>query len=119
MSDGQAVARAEGSVGIVTIPAKDANNKIKINRFHIAAHAQVQFLNQTGGNISLWIPDGGLLFVPPDGVRSRDIRVDVPAAGRTLSVLASPKERCYRYSAYCEDISDFAEGNSAPEIRCP
>jgi len=119
MSNGQAVARAATSVGIITIPAKNANNKVKINPFHIADYGQVQFLNQTGGNVSLWIPDGGLLFVPPDGVPSRDIRVDVPAAGRTLSVLASPKDGRYRYCAYCEDISDFAEGNSAPEIHCP
>lgn len=119
MPDGQAVARKAGPVGTITIPAKDATNKIKIKKFGIADNASVQFLNQTGGNVSLWIPDGGLLFVPPDGVPSRDIRVDVPAAGRTLSVLASPKDRRYLYSAYCEAIGDFAEGNSAPEIHCP
>ncbi len=106
-------------MGKITIPTKDVNNKIKINRFAIADNASVQFLNQTGGNVRLWIPNGGLLFVPPAGIPNFDTSLDVPVAGLTLSVLASPTNGRYRYSAYCDAIRDFADGNSSPEITCP
>jgi hypothetical protein len=113
-------ARRAGPVGTITIPRKDAESKIKVKRFGIGESASVEFVNATGGNVKLWIPNGGALFVQPGGVPSPDIRIDVPAADRlSLAVKERPADGLYPYSAYCEDIGGFAEGNSAPIIACP
>ncbi len=120
MASAPVTARRAGPVGTITIPAKDVQNKIKITRFHIGDHASVEFVNATGRDVRLWIPNGGLLFVQPDRIPSLGIRVDVPAASRfSLPVKDHPTDGLYPYSAYCDDIGDFAEGNSAPVIVCP
>lgn len=121
MKNGTAAVRAPQPVGEITIPpkAKDLAGKfkIKIHEFHIAGNGSVRFVNKTEDIVSIWIPDGGSLFA---GAAYNDIRFDLPAHGEnTLSVLADAENGDYRYSAYCHEIRDFAEGGSAPEIHCP
>jgi hypothetical protein len=119
MSTGHAAVRTAGPKGTINIPKKDINNKIKINKFAIGGNASAEFINQTGGNVRVWIPKGDKLFVPPAGVQNFDESIDVPPSGLTLSILANAIDGIYHYSAYCDAIKDFAEGNSAPEISCP
>jgi hypothetical protein len=121
MASGTIVARKAGPVGTVTIPVKDPQDgKIKINKFHVEKNASVRFLNHTGGIVKLLIPDGGSLFVPPNGVPDADTWANIPASGELiLQVKEEPKHKSYPYAAYCEVISDFAAGGSAPVIICP
>jgi hypothetical protein len=120
MTNGAAAVRKAGPMGKINIPKQDGSGKIKIKQFSVEDNASVQFFNQTEGNVTVWIPNGGLLFYPPDGVSSNDIRLGIPAnTGHTLNVLSKHEDGDYRYSAFCEAIHDFAEGNSAPIISCP
>lgn len=116
MASGQAVAGPGGGVGTITIPPK-ANNKVKVNPFRLGKsdYATIQFVNQTGGTVGLWIPNGGLVF--EGGDQNNDIAA-VLRNGKPyrLTVLPDPKEGEYRYSAFCEAIPGFAEGGSAPVI---
>lgn len=118
MGSGQAVAQA-GPVATITIPQK-SNNKVKVARFHVGkpAYKEVQFVNQTGKTVGLWIPNGGLVF--EGGDQNNDIAALLPdAKPYRLTVLAAPKEGEYRYCAFCEAIPGFAEGGSAPVIVVP
>lgn len=121
METGTAVAPKTGFEGTVTIPAKNADNgKIRIERFHIGKNKSVRFVNQTEGIVKILIPDGGSLFVSPNGVPDADTRLNIlPSEELVLQVVKRPKEKIYPYAAYCEVISNFAEGGSAPVIACP
>jgi hypothetical protein len=121
MKTGTAVAPKTGFEGTLTIPARNAESgKIRIERFHIGQHKSVRFVNQTDGIVKILIPDGGSLFVPLNGVADADTRLSIPArAELVLQVVEGRKRERYPYAAYCEAISDFAEGGSAPVIVCP
>jgi len=121
METGTAVAPKTAFEGTLAIPVRNADNgKIRIERFHIGENKSVRFVNQTGGVVKILIPDGGSLFVPPNGVPDTDTRLNITVGGElVLRVVEEPKHKKYPYAAYCEVIGDFAEGGSAPVIVCP
>lgn len=121
MASAAAVARKTGPKGTITIPLKDVDNKIKIHPFNIGDHATVCFANQTGAAVTLLIPNGGSVFVPPGGSQDSDIKITIAAGmeSNPLSVLDQPTKGHYPYAAYCKAIDGYAEGGSAPVIICP
>jgi hypothetical protein len=80
----------------------------------------VQFNNNTGDVVKLWIPTGAALFKPPDKHPGFDHEIEIPDKGhKTLDVLPHPTRGRYLYQVYCNAINNYAEGNSAPEITVP
>lgn len=117
MSTGTVPAPGSG-VGTISIHVKVVSGQVKIQPFDVKNYASVQFSNETLGNVALWIPNGGELFVGAD--TKGDIFLSIPAGtSQSLPVsISNQHKQIYRYSAYCEAINAYAEGGSAPEIHC-
>jgi hypothetical protein len=81
--------------------------------------AQVTLVNNSGGDIRVWLPHGAKLF-DDRSVADWSVPFLIPKdTDRTLYVKPNPQEGKYDYHIYCEAIEDYAEGNSPPILSCP
>jgi hypothetical protein len=91
----------------------------------------VQWKNDTGKVVWLWIPNGDQYFktpsknvipapIPsdPENVFLTPILIK-PGEDILLEVKAEPDKARTQYHVYCEAINHFAEGNSPPVVKYP
>jgi hypothetical protein len=81
----------------------------------------VEWVNETGADVSLWFPNGEQVFdrrgesekgfANPFAIGSKKRLI--------LYVKADCEDGRYRYAVYCPSLMEYAQGNSAPEVDCP
>jgi hypothetical protein len=85
----------------------------------------IEFVNHTGGPVTIWLPTGGYFLKPREDPETHevqkfitpfDVSTKVPLV---FEVKEKPPKGCYEYNVYCEEIKDYAQGNSPPNISCP
>jgi hypothetical protein len=81
----------------------------------------IQFMNNTGGTVRIWLLNAASLFAgPPEGYSDFNDPFVVKAGGKLdLKLLPDLKVDSYAYYVYCDKIKGEAEGNSPPRIDCP
>jgi hypothetical protein len=88
----------------------------------------VTWTNATTDKVTLWFPNGGRVFDPPPISSFSNFSnslIDIPAGtARTLTIKGAggrpgPDHGYYKYSVYCEQVRDFAQGNSEPGLHVP
>jgi hypothetical protein len=86
---------------------------------------EILWVNQTGGPITIWIPNGGQYlnkYEDPDTHEVHEFIKPFPldATGKLhVTVQASPPYGYYEYNVFCEVIKDYAHGESSPGVICP
>jgi hypothetical protein len=85
----------------------------------------VTWTNNTTAKTTLWFPNGGKVFDPPPGTVFSTSLIDI-AAGDDLTLTIKgaggnpgPAHGYYKYTVYCEQVKDFAQGNSEPGLHVP
>jgi hypothetical protein len=81
----------------------------------------IQFTNNTGDTIRIWLLNVASLFArPPKGYKDFD-NPFVVAAGRTLDLDLKPGlgNGDYYYHVFCDAVGRDADGNSPPVMSCP
>jgi hypothetical protein len=81
----------------------------------------VEWMNETGADVSLWFPNGEQVFLlPAEGEMGFKNPLAIGSKKRLiLYVKADCEDGRYRYSVYCPSLREYAQGNSAPEVDCP
>ncbi len=85
----------------------------------------IQWVNQTGGPVTIWLPNADLYLEPYEDPETHKVHefltpFDVATKGvLLLDVKENPPEGRYVYNVYCEVTKDYAQGNSAPDVSCP
>jgi hypothetical protein len=85
----------------------------------------IEFVNQTGGPVTIWLAAAGHFLklrkdpethVIQEFIKPFDVSTKVPLV---FDVKEKLPKGCYEYNVYCEEIKDYAQGNSSPNISCP
>jgi hypothetical protein len=103
----------------ITFPPVNANHKIVVPAARIGSALTVNFVNNTGDLVRLWIPRGEELFVLlSSGQDFNDIAIK-DGGTLSLTVLGTPTYGIYPYHICCKGIDDYARGGSPPTLSCP
>lgn len=108
------------------IPGGGIKNKGKVfvnpGRINLGSAPSVQWINNTRGTAHLWFPHAGEIFKAGSANFSNPIDILAGATSPELFVITDPPGPTlaeYRYSVFCDEIEDFARGNSEPQLDVP
>ena len=85
----------------------------------------IEWVNQTGGPVTIWLPNADHYLKPHEDPKTHKVHefitpFDVDTKGALLlDVKENPPDCYYEYNVYCEEIKDYAQGNSPPVVSCP
>ena len=85
----------------------------------------IQWVNETGGEVTMWIPNAGQYLEPYIDPQSGTVHpfiipFRIAAKGElVVSVRKNPPDGFYPYDVYCEVTHNYAQGNSSPIASCP
>jgi hypothetical protein len=85
---------------------------------------QIQWVNLTGGPVTIWLPNGDHCLEPVDPKTGAKLNFLTPFPVPTnyelrLDVRKKPRDGYYEYNVYCKVIEDYAQGESEPGLSCP
>jgi hypothetical protein len=84
----------------------------------------IEWVNQSGGPVKIWLPNGDHFFKPYEDPETHEIHqftvpFDVSTEGLRLDVKEQLTTGSYEYNVYCDSIKDYAKGDSSPRVSCP
>jgi hypothetical protein len=119
MPKGPGTAPAPAASLTITFPPPNANNKIVVHNVKIGSAPSVDFVNNTGDLVRLWIPRGDQLFAAlASGQDFNDLAIK-DGGKLSLIVLGTPTYGTYPYHIFCKLVDDYARGGSPPTLSCP
>ena len=83
------------------------------------AGKKVKWVNLTGGEVIITFPHANVFGNPSDAFIVTLAPAGADSHHTTRAVVGQGGSKNFPYSVYCEAVSDFAYGNSNPEIIVP